>query len=58
MSDDEIHDLALTSAKYQIESKLENYRLNFNGFNLMVSDLLSHYLQAKKFIKNTLPNLK
>lgn len=57
MSDNEIHDLALTSAKYQIKFNPDKYRLNTNGFNLMVSDLLTYYLQAKKTIKKTLPNL-
>lgn len=57
MSDNEIHDLALTSAKYQIQFNPDKYRLNANGFNLMVSDLLTYYLQAKKTIKKTLPNL-
>ena len=55
MSDNEIHDL-LTSAKYQIQFNTDKYRLNTNGFNLMVSDLLTYYLQAKKIIKKTLPN--
>lgn len=56
MSDNEIHDLALTSAKYQIQFNTDKYRLNTNGFNLIVSDLLTYYLQAKKIIKRTLPN--
>jgi len=57
MTDSNIHDLALTAAKYDIELHLDKYKNNTQGYNLMVVDLLKNYIQAKHSIKNTLPNL-
>ena len=57
MFDNELHELALTSAKYYIESNLDKYTNNLNGQTLLVSDLLNQYLIAKKQINNQLPNI-
>lgn len=58
MSDNEIHDLALVSAKYYVENNLNKYTNNTNGQSLLVSDLLLQYIKAKKQIHNSLPNIK
>lgn len=51
MTDIEIHDLALTSAKFYIENNMSKYTNNQNGQALLVSDLLTQYTNAKVLIK-------
>lgn len=57
MAESNIHDLALTAAKYEMVLNSDKYKSNVRGYDLMVSDLLKNYLQAKSNIKNTLPKL-
>lgn len=57
MSDNEIHDLALTSAKYFIENNMNKYANSSNGQSMLVSDLLFQYIKAKKQIHTSLPNV-
>lgn len=50
LNQDEINELALTSAKYYIENNMNKYTNNINSQALLTSDLLFNYVSAKKLI--------
>lgn len=55
MSDNEKHELALCCAKLFVENNFQEYKDDkHNGYSLMVSDLLSCYLDASKQINKEL----
>ncbi len=41
-----LHDIALHSSKAFIESNMTEYKNSKNGFNLLVSDFTSRYIEA------------
>ena len=58
MSNEEQHDLALTAAKYFIDSNMSQYANDKNGYDKLVSDLLTKYIDAKQNITKSLPYYK
>ena len=56
MSDNTKYELALSCAKLFVENNVQEYKnAKSNGYNLMVSDFLSCYLDALKQINKELP---
>ena len=51
MTDAEIHDLALTSAKMYIGNNIDKYRINVNGYYMFTNDLLKYYKEAESILK-------